>query len=47
MWSSIMDGKVRFYNGDRNVNDLVEYIREKKWMETDPVPYWRSPTAPQ
>jgi len=45
--SSIKDCDVRFYDRDRNMNDLVEYIREKKWEEVDPVPYWRSPTAPQ
>ena len=42
-----MDGEVRQYYEGRSLDELKDYVKEKSWENQDPIPWWRSPTAPQ
>lgn len=42
----IMDGEVRQYYESRSLKELKGYVEEETWKEQDPIPWWRSPTAP-
>jgi hypothetical protein len=42
-----MDGEVRPYSESRALEELKNFIEKESWKEQDPIPWWRSPTAPQ
>ncbi len=47
-YCSIKDGIVREYSGsDRSYGGLRKYIMNEKWSDTDPVPWYKSPTSLQ
>ena len=40
---SAMHGEFRLYKEKRKLDDLVEFIEQKKWETIEPVPSWKSP----
>ncbi|CAB4015431.1 thioredoxin-related transmembrane 1-like [Paramuricea clavata] len=38
-----MHGEFRLYKEKRKLDDLVEFIEQKKWENVEPVPSWKSP----
>ena len=45
--SSVKDGVIRQYKGQRTELEIVSFIRDELWKETEPVPWYISPTSIQ
>ncbi|XP_068088608.1 thioredoxin-related transmembrane protein 4 [Hyperolius riggenbachi] len=41
----VKDGVFRRYHGSRMLEDLLSFIREKKWSVIEPVAGWKSPSS--
>lgn len=41
--SSAMNGEFRIYKEKRKLEELVSFIKQKKWETVEPVPSWKSP----
>eukprot|EP01135_Chromosphaera_perkinsii_P010754 Nk52_evm33s2209 gene=Nk52_evmTU33s2209 len=41
----IKDGEYRLYSGQRAKEAFLSFIKEKKWKDTDPLAWWRSPSS--
>lgn len=41
----VKDGKYRIYNGNRDLNSLVEFIKLKQWQSVEPSSAWLSPNS--
>lgn len=42
---SVKDGTFRKYEGPRSLQGFIDFISEQKWRETEPVPWWKSPSS--
>ncbi len=42
---SVKDGKYRIYNGNRDLNSLIQFIKEKQWQSIEPSSAWFSPNS--
>ena len=38
-----MNGEFRIYKEKRKLEELVNFIKQKKWATVEPVPSWKSP----
>ncbi|GFR31217.1 thioredoxin-related transmembrane protein 1 [Trichonephila clavata] len=43
----VKDGEFRQYRGARDKDSFISFIEEKKWINIDPVPSWKSPQSYQ
>lgn len=43
MLFSAMNGEFRLYQEKRNLESLMDFIKQKKWEKIEPVPSWKSP----
>lgn len=39
----VKNGEFRKYEGPRSLQGFMDFIREQKWREVEPVPWWKSP----
>ena len=46
-FTSVKDGVFRHYRGSRGENEIVAFVDDKRWQDTEPVPYYYAPNAPQ
>lgn len=40
---SAMNGKFRLYKEKRRLDELLDFVKDKKWEKVEPVPSWKSP----
>ncbi len=46
-FASVKDGVFRQYRGSRGENEIIAFVDDKRWQDTEPVPYYYAPNAPQ
>ena len=40
---SVKDGVFRKYEGSRSLKGFIDFIKDQKWRDIEPVPWWKSP----
>ncbi|XP_028392944.1 thioredoxin-related transmembrane protein 1-like [Dendronephthya gigantea] len=40
-----MNGKFRLYQEKRKLDELLDFVKDKKWEKVEPVPSWKSPSS--
>lgn len=43
----VKDGEFRQYKGPRDVDSILDYVEQKKWKQTEPIPGWKAPHSLQ
>lgn len=46
-YCSVKDGVFRQYRGARDKEKFLSFVEEKKWVDADEVPAWKSPGSYQ
>jgi len=41
----VKDGEFRQYHGSRDKDEFINFVEEKKWSNTEPIPSWKSPSS--
>lgn len=41
----VKDGEFRKYDGRRSLQGFTDFIRDQKWREVEPLPWWKSPSS--
>lgn len=41
----IKDGQYRVYNGNRDINNLIDFIQNKEWQSIEPTRSWLTPNS--
>jgi len=41
----VKDGEFRQYRGSRDKDEFINYVEDKKWTGTEPIPSWKSPSS--
>jgi hypothetical protein len=40
---SVKDGRFSVYDGSRFLEEFVNFVKEQKWRDIEPIPSWKSP----